>query len=451
MSRESRLFRPGLLTGLALVLGLALANPAAAAQARKDTIDDTPRDQLQRVERDLQGAEAKRKALEAEAERLAAEIAELDARVMAATWAVQAGEEALTGLEADQAELEAREQIATAGLEQRRAEMAATLAALERLGHRPPEALLAAPGAPVDNLRSAMLLGAVVPQIERQAAALKQSLAALAALRHDLAESRTAVSAGGKKLAGERAALDRLLRDKAARQAQARAGAQAEAVRVAALGEKSSDLKSLIQKLDDEAKRRAEAEVARQKAEAAKREAAIGAEAAAAETAHAAELAQARKLAAIRQSIPMSKAKGQLPLPVRGSLAGRYDEPSKFSGRLRGMTLKTREGAVVTAPQGGQVAFAGEFRGYGLLLIIAAGEGYHFLLAGLGRIDVSVGQAVQIGEPVGQLGAEGFQRDGAASGGGPELYVELRRRGEPIDPQPWFAPRENARSGKASG
>ena len=147
----------------------------------------------------------------------------------------------------------------------------------------------------------------------------------------------------------------------------------------------------------------------------------------------------------------MSRARGQLPFPVRGNLVGRFDEPGRFGNRLRGITIKARADAVVTAPQGGQVAYAGEFRGYGQLLIISAGEGYHFLLAGMSRIDVSVGQHVLAGEPVGQLGPEGFQRDGAQQGGAPELYVELRRRGEPIDPQPWFAPRDSARPGKASG
>ena len=442
------------IVALAIGLSLPVLHPALGA-AKKNAIDDTPRDQLLRVERDIGAAEARRTALEQEVERLAGEIAALDARLVIAAEAVQAGEDALTNLETHQAEIETREKAATAALEQRRAEMAGTLAALERLGHRPPEALLAAPGAPVDSLRSAMLLGAVVPQIEAQAAALKQSLAALAALRQELAASRNAVSAGGRKLANERAMLDRLLQDKAARQVQLRAHAQAETQKVAVLGEKASDLKGLIQKLDDEAKRRAEAEAARQKAEAAKREEELAkqetkaTERATAEAA--AERAQAQKLAAVRQAVPMSKAKGQLPAPVRGKLAGRFDEPGKFGQRLRGITWRARDGATVTAPQGGEVQFAGEFRGYGLLLIIASGEGYHFLLAGLGRIDVSVGQTVLAGEPVGQLGAEGFQREGAPAGGAPELYVELRRRGEPIDPQPWFAPRDSARSGKASG
>ncbi|WP_222874116.1 hypothetical protein [Hankyongella ginsenosidimutans] len=46
-------------------------------------------------------------------------------------------------------------------------------------------------------------------------------------------------------------------------------------------------------------------------------------------------------------------------------------------------------------------AFAGEFRGYGLLLIVAHSSGYHSLLAGFARIDAAVGAQVRAGEPVG--------------------------------------------------
>jgi murein hydrolase activator len=81
----------------------------------------------------------------------------------------------------------------------------------------------------------------------------------------------------------------------------------------------------------------------------------------------------------------------------------------------------------------------GPFRGYGLILIIEHGEGYHSLLSGLGRIDGDVGQWVLAGEPVGAMGP--------ATEGNPRLYLELRRQGHPINPQPWLA----AGTGKVSG
>jgi septal ring factor EnvC (AmiA/AmiB activator) len=77
--------------------------------------------------------------------------------------------------------------------------------------------------------------------------------------------------------------------------------------------------------------------------------------------------------------------------------------------------------------------FAGSFRGYGRMLIIAANGGYHVLLAGLSNVDGVVGQVVLAGEPVGRMGP------GAAGSGGGKLYIEFRRNGVPVDPAPWFA------------
>ena len=78
--------------------------------------------------------------------------------------------------------------------------------------------------------------------------------------------------------------------------------------------------------------------------------------------------------------------------------------------------------------------FAGSFRGYGRMLIIAANGGYHVLLAGLSNVDGVVGQVVLAGEPVGRMGAQGSQGNG-----GVKLYIEFRRSGVPVDPAPWFA------------
>jgi septal ring factor EnvC (AmiA/AmiB activator) len=83
------------------------------------------------------------------------------------------------------------------------------------------------------------------------------------------------------------------------------------------------------------------------------------------------------------------------------------------------------------APFDGKIAYAGQFRGYGLILIIDHGERYHTILSGFDRIDAVVGQWVLAGEPVAQMGD--------TSGSDPELYLELRRTGQAINPLPWLA------------
>jgi len=76
-------------------------------------------------------------------------------------------------------------------------------------------------------------------------------------------------------------------------------------------------------------------------------------------------------------------------------------------------------------------------RADGLILIIGHGDGYHSLLAGLGRAEVSVGQWVLAGEPVGVM------PDAAEPGSDGVFYFELRRDGRPVDPQPWLAKRDD--------
>ncbi|MDA0997603.1 MAG: peptidoglycan DD-metalloendopeptidase family protein, partial [Proteobacteria bacterium] len=128
---------------------------------------------------------------------------------------------------------------------------------------------------------------------------------------------------------------------------------------------------------------------------------------------------------------PFSKAQGKLKVPVIGRISGRYGEKTDAGLTRRGVTVSTSPKAQVVAPYDGTVVYAGKFRGYGLLLIIEHGEGYHTLLAGMARLDVDQGQSLVAGEPV------GLMEDGDR--GQPILYVELRRDGQPINPLPWLA------------
>jgi septal ring factor EnvC (AmiA/AmiB activator) len=119
-------------------------------------------------------------------------------------------------------------------------------------------------------------------------------------------------------------------------------------------------------------------------------------------------------------------------VPVAGRIATNWGEAGP-GGPHRGLTYATAPGSRVVAPCAGRAAFAAPFRTYGLLLIVDCGGGYHFVLAGLDRLDVAAGQRLLAGEPVGVLAGSG--------GSGASLYVELRRNGQPVDPRPWFAAR----------
>jgi septal ring factor EnvC (AmiA/AmiB activator) len=72
--------------------------------------------------------------------------------------------------------------------------------------------------------------------------------------------------------------------------------------------------------------------------------------------------------------------------------------------------------------------FAGPYQKFGQVLILEIMGGYHLTLAGLGRIDVRIGDQVLAGEPVGVLAQDMPAR----------LYLELRRNGQTVDPAPWM-------------
>jgi septal ring factor EnvC (AmiA/AmiB activator) len=141
----------------------------------------------------------------------------------------------------------------------------------------------------------------------------------------------------------------------------------------------------------------------------------------------------------IKPAIPFATARGKLPLPAQGRRALAFGERTQFGGLSKGIVIETRFSAQVTSPCDGWVVYAGEFRSYGQLLIINAGDGYHVLLAGLSQIDVQPGQFVLAAEPVGTMNGGQKNSPSSAHVSGPVLYVELRRDGRPIDPDPWWA------------
>lgn len=141
----------------------------------------------------------------------------------------------------------------------------------------------------------------------------------------------------------------------------------------------------------------------------------------------------------IEPAIPFSSARGKLPLPAQGRRALGFGERTQFGGQSKGVVVETRFSAQVTSPCDGWVVYAGEFRSYGQLLIINAGDGYHVLLAGLSQIDVQPGQFVLTAEPVGTMSGGQKNSTSATPVSGPVLYVEFRKDGRPIDPDPWWA------------
>ena len=412
-----------------LILSLAVA-PAALPASAQDAKT------LEQVEHDLAKAKAEAKAAKERSAAIAAEIDSLRQRLVAAASSAQTAEQDLADMSVTLARLEEEERAKVADLAHRREQTALTLAALQRLALRPPDALIAAPGTPLETVRGALLLTSAVPALIERTNSLRSELESLTRVRHEIAESKASLdrALGARGAATEEIAS--LIEAKAALLAETEEQRQRAAERAATLAAEASDLRDLLARLAAERERLAATETATRSQE---EERALDAELLnlprkseqppPSQTEVVLLSPKAVPLLELPTLVrPFPNVPGGLLMPARGTVTRRFD-PSAASGPLsKGVTIETLTGAQVVAPFDGHVVFQGPFRGYGAILIIEHTGGYHTLLSGLGRIDVAVGQWLLAGEPVGVM----------SSDGSPELYVELRRASQPIDPLPWL-------------
>jgi septal ring factor EnvC (AmiA/AmiB activator) len=382
------------------------------------------------------------------------EIRDLQVKMVGAARKAQEQEAALTAVEATLQDLEVQEAAAAENLAGRRAQLNLTLAALQRIALTPTEAVLVSPAAPIDIVRSATLLKVAVPAIEARAAALRGELAALDQLRGRIAVERGALTETAKLLKEERRQTAALIERKKQLQAATAAEQDAAVKRAERLAGQAANLRELMDRVERDAMARAERErAARAQREeerlALERQAEAYAEAQRQANAQASAEAQAPsaeaaadetqfQIAALQPSANIRAFPSEqhsLVLPALGKVITQYGELSTASvdggAASKGITIRTREGAQVVAPYDGKIVYAGKFRSYGQILIIEHGEQYHTLLAGLDRIDAAVGQWVLAGEPLALMSSSRDQS--------PELYLELRRTGQPINPLPWLA------------
>lgn len=313
---------------------------------------------------------------------------------------------------------------------------ATVLGALERMGLNPPPAILVSPEDALSSVRSAILLGAVVPEMRAETRALASEMAELQRIVASIEAERGRLAATVETQVEEKEKLQLLQAEKQRLRGRSEAELESERKRSGALASKARDMRQLIAALEREQERRRLADEAAAKAETDR----IESERQAARRA----IPEANRLAS---GLPFPQLRGQVALPAVGRLSGRFGAPDEAGGTRQGDTVTTQSGAIVTAPSDATVLYAGPFRSYGQLLILNAGDGYHIVLAGMGRINVGPGQAVLAGEPVGAMGETRLASTVAVGdGAGPELYVEFRKEGKPVDPSPWWTGRLSGRT-----
>ena len=416
--------------GLFIPFSAAGQTPPAPAQAAAASADA-----IKQREQELEAARAEQNRTAESQAKLKAEIAaigqdrsQLNQQLIDMAAQVRDLEGRMADAEARLHSLDSREQEIRSSLKSRRSEIVEVLAALQRAGRRTPPALLVRPEDALKSLRTAILLGAVVPELRARAEKLAGELGELVTLRKTIAGERDHLAADRDKMKVDQTRLAALTDERQRQQAAKEKDMEAESARAIALAKQVDDLQGLIAKMEQEVKAAAKA------AAAAKQQGAPNGKP---------DPALLKNPNRQSPAIAFASTKGLLSLPVNGSKIRDFGSSDGAGGIEKGISLAARPGAQVTTPCDGWVVYAGPFRSYGQLLILNAGGGYHVLIAGMERISVNIGQFVLAGEPVATMGATSQVASiFAPNVSQPVLYVEFRKDGTPIDSGPWWAAKE---------
>jgi len=419
------------LPALAQTAAPAADPEALAREAMQKLVEKQAREaELKAIEERLAGNVDARANLEKEIAAIRADRAGLNKALLDATTKTQGAEQKLGELEKRLSLMQSSETAIRRSLESRRGLIAEVLAALQRIGRRPPPAVLVRPEDILEAVRASMLLGAVVPDLRQEIEILGTDLAELVRLRDNIAAEKGRIGEEMERLAGERNRLASLIEARREREASAAMDVEAQAKLGTELAGQARSMRDFVEKIEKEIS------VANKAADSAR-------QAIEQETREQRERMTAlafRDPARLAPKIAFADAKGLLSLPVSGSRLRGFGDPDGAGATTRGISLETRANALVSAPSDGWVVYAGPFRSFGQLLILNAGGGYYILLAGMQRIDVALNQFVLAGEPVATMGetSEAAATTVGVGTGQPVLYIEFRKDGVSVDPTPWW-------------
>ena len=358
-------------------------------------------EKLERLSDEIETRKAKQAALEADAERLKAQAAALRKRVIALAKDLQNIDAERDRLEERLSELAVTENQLDADLQEDRAALSRLLAGLQAMQQQPAPAFAVHAEDALKAVQGALTVSAVVPHMQSRADGLRDRLTELSAIRRRMDLQSEALLVAEQDAATARGDLDKALAEKKAAETAKRRDATREAAAIQRLVREARDLRDLARKLGQR---------------------------------------NQGKAPVITGSGAFARARGLVPLPVRGNLSTRFGAPNENGVAQKGILIAARPGAQVTAPYDAEVLYSGPFRQYGEIVILGLEGGFQMILAGLEKADGFVGQDLLAGEPVGILADGNALGDelGGSSSGRSQLYMELRYKGDPIDPAPWL-------------
>ncbi|MBL4638994.1 MAG: peptidoglycan DD-metalloendopeptidase family protein [Kordiimonadaceae bacterium] len=392
-----RYHQSGILLAACLSAGLNVAvTSAVSAQDKQETEKE-----LRALEATLEKKNKAKNALDRKVNRAESDAEKISEGLVSAAGRIRLFEGNAIRIERRITILEEASTEKKTSLDQRQDELLDLLSALERLAKRPAVLALLQPSEALKTARSASLMGEIVPEISVMADALKTDLKTLTDLQADLSVQRFDLKNTLAGLTEHQLKLASLLEKRKGEASTSRTRANNVAQEIRRYTADAKSLRELLEKLA-----RVPKTVIKPTP----------------------ERATLPDTGFRTYSRPIAELKGSLPQPAIGRIVSRFGD-KETAGTARGIKIRTRANAQVVAPFDGQIVFAGPFRDYGQLLIIEHGGGYYSLMAGFGSLHSAVGQWVLTGEPVGIMTASVDNRD---------LYVEMRRRGKAINPEPWL-------------
>lgn len=434
--QKMRLFVPFL-----AIFGLFLT-PFYAFSADNDGKID-----LENLESEIKTGQAKQQALQKSAAQIKAERSQLNKQIKLAAKQIQQSEAHLSAGEKKLIDLSVNEQKLKTEYVIRKKTLATLLSALLKLEKNPPPALLSNPEDASNALRSAIILGKIVPEVKNQSDVIANDLNKLTVLREELTIQQNELINNTKELRKQRNLISQLLEQKQALSNKTQEEIRAEQQKMAALGQKAKNIRDLFNKIEAQKKLELELTAKRVAATEAKRvrdlEQKQAQLVAAKAAANSQEITQIQNTITELKTPPIREArvlasfnsfKNKLPYPAQGNLLHKFGEKDSQSRDTKGITISTRPFAQITTPASGTVLFAGDFSNYGYLVIIDVGQKHNILLTGLGEIAVKPKQFVETGDPIGIMPANAIN----SATSPPILYVEFRRNENPIDSAPWW-------------
>lgn len=385
--------------------GLAMPGSQAAGQY-PDAAE--AREALEAARQQQRNARARAERLERQS-RLSEKTAETalgNAALLAAR--VQQSEAAISAAEAELAIVSAQRSALDRQLARKREPLMRLTAALQTISRRPLALAALQPGSLEDVVHTRAALSAAMPVVRKRTEALRGDLSRARALEDQRASSLRNLRSAEEGLKERRSDLIALAQRERIRSQQASGGASREAERALVLSEEARDLDAFVGQLEQAGSIRSRlaalpGPVLRPSS---------GGDAA------------APAKAPVPSPTPSATAPpNRYILPVAGTVVAGFGEASVAGSRTSGIALAPRPGAQVVSPGEGRVAFAGPYRGFGQIIIVEHDNGWTSLVTGLGDVSVAVGQNVTAGSPL-----------GSAAASRPEVTLELRKNGDPVNP-----------------